>query len=613
MANYEWESVTLGQNQTIQDIVGAATKASGLVTTNIGIAKTGLQLAQAFMIGMINPKVILLNAIADEIDSFVADFLGTGFYILEVVPTGMEMIPTDENGDPVKMKLTAAQVEATWAAADGSGLGKQWKEWAKKALGESNWTGKASKKEYWVAQGKATSPAAAKEGVGDQTVAETNEVFGIPMLTSSQVIAQMISAMDDKLDDRRPTFSDSADVGAIIIVIGFEDITKTFKELGDALAGFVTFFGGNKGLMTKGFQKTANLIAAPFKVLTDGPDLDNATIVTVQGVSGVRGTEETSDKLDPYSDPYNFEDVFEVNDFVVGPRLKFGSRVLGYISSITETTANTTGGVESTQVLSITGASRLDDVGWAQLSNGSQIQQAHYFENERKDVNQNTGEVKLSGKYNDFKYLTELTTEEMKKAQTKVELQKGKALLQPLPTESVLDEINEKINLGNYGMGTGAASGKKMKLAKTVVGTILQPKKKKAPPPNFKTAKLEDLLGDFSDFFGAINAFSNTIRSMAGDSSSALTEMIEFLDKLIKKLEELNTVLQKVLKIFTDGLPDGGVYVLKIDTTTGGNNAIKDALASAENRPPDSLDFAIGYMMLGGGANISVLNKLLAG
>ena len=601
MANqqYEWESVTLGQNQTIQNIVGAATKASSLVTTNIGIAKTGLQLAQAFMIGMINPKVILLNAIADEIDNFVADFLGTGFYILEVVPTGMEMIPTDENGDPVKMKLTGAQVEATWAAADGSGLGKEWKEWAKKALGESNWTGKASKKEYWVAQGKATSPAAAKEGVGDQTVAETNEVFGIPMLTSSQVIAQMISAMDDKLDDRRPTFSDSADVGAIIIVMGFEDITKTFTQLSDALAGFVTFFGGNKGLMTKGFQKTANLVAAPFKVLTDGPDLDNATIVTVQGVSGVRGTEETSDKL-PDGAPYNFEDVFEVNDFVVGPRLKFGSRVLGYISSITETTANTTGGVESTQVLSITGASRLDDIGWAQLSNGSQIQQAHYFENERKDVNQNTGEVKLSGKYNDFKYLTELTTEEMKKAQTKVQLEAGKALLQPLSEERVLDERKDK-------------SGGDLNLAKTVVGTILQPKKKKAPPPNFKTAKLEDLLGDFSDFFGSINAFSNTIRSMAGDSSSALTEMIEFLDKLIKKLEELNTVLQKILKIFTDGLPDGGIYVLKIDSTTGGNNAIKDALASAENRPPDSLDFAIGYMMLGGGANISVLNKLLAG
>ena len=67
MANqqYEWESVTLGQNQTIQDIVGAATKASSLVTTNIGIAKTGLQIANAFMLGVLNPKVILLNAIAD--------------------------------------------------------------------------------------------------------------------------------------------------------------------------------------------------------------------------------------------------------------------------------------------------------------------------------------------------------------------------------------------------------------------------------------------------------------------------------------------------------------------------------------------------------------------
>ena len=71
MANYEWESVTLGQNPEIQKIASAAAKASELVTTNIGLAKSGLQLAQVFLLATINPKVILLNAIADEIDNFV--------------------------------------------------------------------------------------------------------------------------------------------------------------------------------------------------------------------------------------------------------------------------------------------------------------------------------------------------------------------------------------------------------------------------------------------------------------------------------------------------------------------------------------------------------------
>ena len=117
MANYEWESVTLGQNPEIQKIVGAAAKASDLVTTNIGLAKTGLQLAQAFLIGIINPKVILLNAIADEIDNFVDDFRGTGFYVLEVVPTGMEVIPRTLTFEPVKMRMIRADIKKRWDEA----------------------------------------------------------------------------------------------------------------------------------------------------------------------------------------------------------------------------------------------------------------------------------------------------------------------------------------------------------------------------------------------------------------------------------------------------------------------------------------------------------------
>ena len=105
MATYEWESITLGQNPEIQKVVSAAAKASELVTTNIGLAKTGLKLAQVFLIGVINPKVILLNAIADEIDNFANDFKNTGFFILEVVPTGMEMIPRKEDGSPVELSL----------------------------------------------------------------------------------------------------------------------------------------------------------------------------------------------------------------------------------------------------------------------------------------------------------------------------------------------------------------------------------------------------------------------------------------------------------------------------------------------------------------------------
>ena len=103
MATYEWESKTLGQNAEIQKIVSAAAKASELVNTNVGLAKSGLQLAQAFLLGVLNPKVLILNAIADEIDNFANDLKGTGFHILEVVPTGFEIVPTDPRGEPISL------------------------------------------------------------------------------------------------------------------------------------------------------------------------------------------------------------------------------------------------------------------------------------------------------------------------------------------------------------------------------------------------------------------------------------------------------------------------------------------------------------------------------
>ena len=50
-------------------------------------------------------------------------------------------------------------------------------------------------------------------------------------MTPSQIIAQIISAMDDQLDDRRPQFSSSSDVGASVIIIGFSDMTKNLPSL----------------------------------------------------------------------------------------------------------------------------------------------------------------------------------------------------------------------------------------------------------------------------------------------------------------------------------------------------------------------------------------------
>ena len=90
-----------------------------------------------------------------------------------------------------------------------------------------------------------------------------------------------------------------------------------------------------------------------------------------------------------------------------------------------------------------------------------------------------------------------------------------------------------------------------------------------------------------------------------------MKKFVDYLDTKIKELDDLNKKLQTILKLFTDGLPSSGVYVLTIPPAIGGNDLIKSALQGASNRPPDDLDFAVGFFMMGGGPSMKVLNKLL--
>jgi hypothetical protein len=103
------------------------------------------------------------------------------------------------------------------------------------------------------------------------------------------------------------------------------------------------------------------------------------------------------------------------------------------------------------------------------------------------------------------------------------------------------------------------------------------------------------------------------MRSFAADAIESINNLLKYLETKIEELEELNKSIQSILKIFTTGLPSAGVYSLSIPSTSGGNNAIKDALANATNGPPNSLDYSVGFMMMGGAAAIDPLLSLISG
>ena len=111
-------------------------------------------------------------------------------------------------------------------------------------------------------------------------------------------------------------------------------------------------------------------------------------------------------------------------------------------------------------------------------------------------------------------------------------------------------------------------------------------------------------------FFSAISGLTESMRQIAADMTKKIDEIIEYLEAKIKELEEINEALQKILRIFAEGLPATGIYVLNIPVDVGGNEYIKGALQTGEGRPPDSLDFTMSLFLMYGAPGAKLIELL---
>ena len=50
---------------------------------------------------------------------------------------------------------------------------------------------------------------------------------------------------------------------------------------------------------------------------------------------------------------------------------------------------------------------------------------------------------------------------------------------------------------------------------------------------------------------------------------------------------------------------------IAVPNAIGGNSLIKNALQGSQGKPTDDLDFCVGYLIVGGGPSMKVMNGLL--
>tara|TARA_R110000823_G_scaffold239491_1_gene364696 strand:+ start:188 stop:2830 length:2643 start_codon:yes stop_codon:yes gene_type:complete len=672
-----WYQAKLGNNPIFTAIAQQAAIASALVQTNIQFVQTGLDVSKVLLLAALNPQLLLLKAIADEIDKFVQDFKSTGIFYLEVTPRSMYPVPKDAEGNDIKLTYSKAAILQAYQSAITAGeeyqnrtiagkrridagvndLRDKFETWARSKDGLNigtpppqlpiSFLDQVQNGIYEIPQGatSGTTEAEFDGAVATGMMSSVNDnIFGLPRMTPSQVIATMISAMNEfPADPQAPNFSDSADVAAIVMILGVPDFEETADDLVELFELFMAFFGGGDDSPAVKAIKLVNDTIKEANEFFNNPE-DTKIEIDVKNVCGIRGGHNLVRDVDFTTTPiftdsvqanltedgevietsinneglnrrnlkiagkeYNYNDQFEIGNVIIGPNNISGNKALAYVSKVVKTTPAKyfpTPFLEQDhpflvdQTLEIIATNKVNKIAFEDSGSGAMIQKVFYYvRNPQPDIDRNSPLVINKPAQADYLPIPFLTEEQAKNVPL-VSREPGKILLTTSTTEDLIER-----HLGIVPFRTH----------KVVIGKLAKPKVKNvyATPPNFHSYTIGQLLTPLEQLFKSIQAFTDFLRSFGSGILDVINKIYDFLNDMIDELRKLVVVIQRILKLFTDGLPDAGVYSLIIPSTAGGNATIINSLQTAAGRPPNSLDYSVGVMFMGGAAAIDPLAKLL--
>ena len=125
-------------------------------------------------------------------------------------------------------------------------------------------------------------------------------------------------------------------------------------------------------------------------------------------------------------------------------------------------------------------------------------------------------------------------------------------------------------------------------------------------PPDFGGIQIKDVVPGWGEFFQMLENFVLQLKGMISDSTAFIQDMIDMIAQIQEFLQHIIDIIDEFLKFFQITLPSEGVYALYIPNQTGGNEGLKSELSSAGGIP--ELSYAAGILFVGIEAD-----KLIAG
>ena len=116
-------------------------------------------------------------------------------------------------------------------------------------------------------------------------------------------------------------------------------------------------------------------------------------------------------------------------------------------------------------------------------------------------------------------------------------------------------------------------------------------------PPDFSGIQIQHLIPAWGDFFQMLENFVKQLKGMISDSAAFIQDIIDMIKDIEKFLADMVKLIEEFLEFFSITLPSAGVFALNVRSEGGGNDGLKSAISGASGLP--DLAYAAGILFVG--------------
>jgi len=630
-AKAEWKPHQIAKAGDIAALAEAATTLAETVKSSLSLARSGMEVVKLLAaLQNINPILMALDALADEVLKQITDLKEAGYWYLYIDPYYEPNVTPTQKYDYGFEQLRDEAGIRYWEKLEGG-------NWVKTTV-------LPTQAELDQEHARALLATPRKLIAGgynwyDPLPDPLENQSKFPSFTVKEVINEMVKAFDDEGDvpryskqgkvsdlpakdatvydiDGNPYYGWDPDkeFGLELFDLGKESESKSRWALDyvasrkaintkvaagkPSILGNTEFDGGSGAIAiiiaANNFDKFSSVFNEFAKMFSDIPEFSALTgkniLDTLQEIITPNDVIVKLTQVD-----LKFQE-FEAGDVIGGKRYASLGEIRSVNSSATTTTV----------MKGMTSITPVDDLGKPlRMPNGTPIKV-----DKEIDLNPQTDEYP-KGRWVDM----EVTVKPMRNidgynpwvpGDTVLEMEKRGSYGNSSATtaETGIDYYDNYVMVGQETTTSPKNQRVYPKFAKVLVETLqVLPD---STPPDFDGILIKDIVPGWGEFFQTLENFVKQLKGVITDSGSLIQDMIDMIAEIEEFLQYLIDIIDKFLGFFRITLPSEGVFALYIPNQSGGNEGLKKELKSAKGIP--EMSYASGILFVGTEAD-----KLIAG